>query len=256
MDIPNLFTASDEAERLYSLMLVRLSMYDAFEELIDAADQIRHHAIATVGEHAALFTMSHERDAYWYLGRHTENWERHKRYETILFGGFLDIASDAVEEERDIYFAAEHRSPLHYACGRYAESAVCKELQLSLTIGRVSSSDIFYNVTNDDEDEPTHPVRVTLRHVYAMLGRSLTEWEHWLSFVNGLPETLFNAAKTTKEQLQINPGQLAAVDAALVHRRKQTSPKRPSLVRRSPWESELIKHFPFIESYPPPRSSP
>lgn len=253
MDIPNLFTANDEAERLYLLMLVRLSMYDAFEEVIDAVNQIRQHAIATVGELASLFTMSLERDAYWYLGRHTENWERHKQCETLLFGDLLDLTS-ADAEERDVYFAAEYRAPLHYACGRYLEGAMCKELELSLVIGRASSTDFFYSVTNDDEGEPTHPVRVTLRHVYEKLGRSLSQWGHWSSFVNDLPGTLLKTADTTTEQLQANPGKLAVVDAALTEQRGQSETKRPSSFRRSPWESELLKHFPFIEAYPHPRS--
>ena len=255
MEIPNLFTTTDEAERLYSLLLVRLSMYDVFEELIDAANQIRRYAVETIGERASLFTRSRERDAYWYVGRHAENWERHKQYETILFGGLLELTSTDAEE-RDVYVVAEQRAPLHYACDRHDESTACIELGLSLVIGSASSRDLFHRVTNDDDGEPTHPVRVTLRHVYKKLGRSLIQWEHWTFFVNGLPEALLKAADTTTEQLLANPSKLAVVDAALSRQRRQSASKRPSSFCHSPWEFELMKHFPFIESYPHPRSSP
>jgi hypothetical protein len=44
MEIPNLFTQTDEAQRLYSLLLARLEMYDEHEKILKITARIRQHA--------------------------------------------------------------------------------------------------------------------------------------------------------------------------------------------------------------------
>ena len=235
-------------------MLVRLDMYDEFDKVLKAAEKIRQHAIATVGERAALFTNHFERDAYWYLNRHTENWERHVHVEQLLFGHLLDLSCSNLQES-EMRFAAESRAPLHFACERFAESAACKELYLSLAIPYGHCDQLLYSISNSD-DEPSHPVRVTLRHIYRSLNKPLEDWREWPAFVTGLPDHLLASARTTKELLLSDSKYLIAIENAFRPRRRKASQERKSSTitsSSSSGESELRRFFPFIALYPYPK---
>lgn len=250
MDIPNLFGATDDAERLYSIMLARLQLHDAFQEIVAAADAIRAHARNSGDERAALLTHHHERDALWYLGRHDDNWARHVEFETQVFGGLIDLDAEDVAD-RDVYSMSQMRSPLHFACGRFSESAVCKERELSAWFKHDSFNDqLLYSVTNNDE-HPTHPVRVTLRHVYAALGKSLTDWPGWEWFAALIPDPLVEKVGTTHEALRLDPSRLAAIGDAVFEKNTRNASRQPLPERtRSPWDDEVLKWFPFLGAYP------
>lgn len=250
MEIPNLFTITPEAERLYSLMLCRLLEHEAFSEIVRAVRRIRIHARGTVGERAALFTHFFGRDALWHLGHHAANWARQVRFERVVYGRPAQADLSGLEPKH-AYFLAEQRAPLHFACLRFEESARCKELQLAIALARASSTHLFYDVTNED-DLPTDPVRVTLRHIYEALGKPLTDWPNWIPFVKGFPPTLLRAAGTTHEALIADPNLLAGVGAALTRRHQAAVARRriPERVHPSPWDAELQRWFPFLERYP------
>ena len=253
MDIPNLFNATEHAERLYSIMLAPLQLHDAFHEITDAARVIRGYGHATIGERAALFTHHFDRDALWYLGRHTENWSRHVDYETLIFGDLVDIESVELLD-KDVYFVAEMRTPLHFACGRFSESVACMERLLGLALRRDFCDQVLYSVTNDDKF-PTHPVRVTLRDIYEALGKSLTEWSDWELFVSLIPDALLAPALATHEDVKNDPSVLVVVDKAMFDENRRNAARHPlPECLHSPWDEELLKWFPFMEAFPSRRA--
>ena len=116
-----------------------------------------------------------------------------------------------------------------------------------------SSRDSFYRVTNDDV-KPTHPVRVTLRHIYQKLGKTLEDWPQWPLFVKHLPKTLLEEARVSREQLLADAQHLKAIDVAIKRRQKAESLSRPpQTYERSPWEDELMK---WLSGLPYPWCTP
>jgi len=252
MDIPNLFTVSNEAERLYSIMLSRLTMYDAFREIVRASRRIRIHARNSVGEDAAAFTNYFQCDALWYLGCHSANWARQIRYESVIYGRMVDLSSSELSE-CDIYLIAQQRASILYACGRFTEGRLCKERRLGLSLSFSPSDGFLQEVINDDK-EPAHPVRVTLSHIYQALGKSLKEWKDWPRFVNGVPDELLAASSVLRDELRHDPNQLRPLFNTLMDRGRQKNKReRPRIIAPSPWESELQKWFPFLNAYPDPK---
>lgn len=248
MEIPNLFTQTDEAQRLYSLLLARLEMYDEHEKILKITARIRQHAAESVGENHSLFTYYFDSDANWYLGRHDDNWESCLELERSAYGRVLDLSEEV--SEIDWLQACKRRCPLHFACGRFVEAEKCKEQYLDAVINLGSSTELIYDLINED-DEPTHPVRVTLNHIYQALGKSLTDWKHWHTFVGGIPAYLLKEAKISRSSLLHNPDQLLAIMEAR-HRRRRQSAKAPPERYQSPFETQLLEFFPFIEAYPYP----
>ncbi len=252
MEIPNLFTQSKEARRFYSLMLARLGMYEEFDKVLEGCSRIREYAIATVGECESLFTHSFERDAYWYLGRHIENWERHTRYEFAVFGQPLDPAA-LPEINLEVLCALDSRVPLHYACGQFREAAQCREIYLKYAMQKSSTDHLIAYVVNDDEI-PSHPVRVTLQHAYQSQGLKVSHWTQWPAFVAGLPQSMLKAAGVSHEALLSDAELLQSVVKALTRRlrRNVSRSKRPVNPTVSPREEELLDWFPMLVSYPYP----
>ena len=249
MRIPNLFTRTEESRRLYSLMLARLDIHDRNEDVVKAARVIRRHACNSGDVRAGLFTYWFERDALWYLERHSVGWDQQLRFETGWHGQPVDLFSNSVEDVVR-YQVAEQRAPLHYACGRFSEAGVCQEMILSLGLSKLKSDDFLYGVTNCEET-PTHPVRVTLRHIYEAQGKSLIEWADWTDFVSGLSQPLLRRAGVSRKSLRADAGLLKNVDEAIVQRRSK-KPQRQSMPRdlKSPWEEELLRWFPFLQELP------
>lgn len=249
MRIPNLFTKTEEAHRLYSMMLARLDFHDRNEDVVKIARVIRRHARNSADIRAGLFTYWFERDALWYLERHSVGWNQQLRFETGWYGQPVDLFSNSVEDVVR-YQVGEQRAPLHYACGRFSEAGVCQEMILSLGLSKLKSDEFLYGVTNCEET-PTHPVCVTLRHIYEAQHKSLIEWADWNDFVSGLSQPLIRHAGVSRKSLRADPSLLKTVDEAIVRRRSKKSQSQP-MPRdlKSPWEDELLRWFPFLREFP------
>lgn len=255
MEVPDLFSEGPEAERRYGLLLChlmllestgRLSLREANTAIVEVIEAIRGSASESGAD--TRFTHIYERDALWYLNRHDENWTRQLRFETDLYGAPVELNSTSVPEI-EMYFAAEARTPLHYACGRYAESAQCKELKIGMELRGAGGERLLNEVLNLDE-VPTHPVRVTLAHIYAKLGKSLGEWSEWSTFLRVLPDSLFVDANITREQVCENPADLVAMAMVLERRAEEIRRNVSMTPPDSSREAELMKWFPFLKTFP------
>ena len=61
----------------------------------------------------------------------------------------------------------------------------------------------------NDDDEPTSLPRVTLTHIYGSLNRSLSEWEYWNEFVDGLDQRLFEITQLNQSDLRFDASNLS-----------------------------------------------
>ena len=255
MRIPNLFTATDESQRLYSLLLCRFSLHDRFDDMVEVSRKIRRHARQSVGIEAALFTYTFENEALWYLGQHNVAWTQQLRFETDAYGHPLDLSSDD-HNESDRYHILNQRSRLHYACGRYRDAAKCREFSLGLAIPRSQSEYLLYEITNlEHGKEPTHPATITLNHIYERLGKRLSDWSEWDAFARGFKPTTYRKSKVTPDALADDDSLLDVILQFLANQNRKNARRRPErkMLIESRWESELLKWFPFIQSIPCPK---
>lgn len=211
--IPNLFAKCD-AEQDYSLYLAR-SMLDGDQgRIIQVCRRIRAYAAHGPGAEAGLFTYFHEIHALCETGNYAGAWRQLLRRDRVRRGDTFDYKSFpwSREDGHDLRFSY---GPLLYLTGRFSEAAAILEKALEYECrGKDGSYDAMYTVANEDP-EPTHHCRVTLYHCYRRLGRSMTDWSGWRSFVMGMHPKLCRMAKIDRESMLATPELLIEFQARL-----------------------------------------
>lgn len=212
--IPNLFMACD-GERDYCLYLSRLNSVGNHEKVIQVCRRIRNYAAQGPGVEAGLFTYDYEHDALCATGKYAVAWRQLLRRDRIRRGVSFVYKSYSwdSEDSHDLQF---RYGPLLYLTGRSSEAAAMIEKALEFECrGRDGSYEAMYTVANADP-EPTHHCRVTLLHCYRRLGRPLSDWTGWRSFVTGMNPRLFRMAKIARESMLADPELLIAFQARLM----------------------------------------
>lgn len=107
---------------------------------------------------------------------------------------------------------------LLYLTGRFADAAALFEKALDFKCrGENGSYDSMYTVAND-EPEPTNCCRVTLLHCYQRLGRALSDWTGWRSFIMRMHPKLCRMTKIRRESMLADPRLLIEFQTKLVPR--------------------------------------
>ena len=211
--IPNLFVKCD-GEQDYSLYLARLMLTGNHKRIIQVCRRIRAYAAQAPGVEAGLFTFFHEIDALCETGNYAVAWRQLLRRDRIRRGANFDYRSFpwAREDAHDLRF---NYGPLLYLTGRFSEAAASLEKALEFEChGRNGSYDAMYTVANDDP-EPTNHCRVTLLHCYRRLGRSLSDWNGWRSFIIRMHPQLCRMANIDHEEMLAAPSLLIEFQARL-----------------------------------------
>jgi hypothetical protein len=204
--VPNLFLAQERGED-YHLYLSNLMLQGNHKRIIQVCRRIRAYAARGPGQEAALFTYFYEHNALCELGRYSVAWRQLLRRDRICRGADFDFRSFSWsrDDSHDLRFLY---GPLLYLIGRFAEAAAMFEKALEFEChGKNGSYETMYTVANDDA-EPGKHYRVTLLHCYRRLGRPLTEWAGWLSFIKKMHPQLFRMAKIDRESMLTDPGLL------------------------------------------------
>lgn len=201
--IPNLFSKPD-AERDYSLYLARLMMRGDHERIIQVCRRIRAYAARGPGAEAGLFTYFHEIYALCETGKYASAWRQLLRRDRLLRGDTFDYRSHPWSHE-DVHDLRHNYGPLFYMTGRFSEAAAVFERVLEFECcGENASYNAMYTVANNDP-EPSNRSRVTLLHCYRRLGRRLSNWSGWRSFVMGMHPKLLRMAKVDRDSMLAAP---------------------------------------------------
>jgi hypothetical protein len=211
--IPNLF-AKCGGEQDYALYLAQLMLKGDYKRIILVCRRARAYAALGPGLEAGLFTYFHEINALCETGNYAIAWRQLLRRDRIRRGASFDYKSFpwGREDAHDLRF---NYGPLLYLTGRYSEAAVIIEKSLDYEChGKNGSYDAMYTVANDDP-EPTNHCRVTLLHCYRRLGRSLSDWNGWRSFIMGMHPQLCRMARIAHESMLTDPSLLIEFQARL-----------------------------------------
>lgn len=253
MRIPNLFTQEPEARRLYGLLLAHLCLYGRHADIVQASRKIRRHARNSVGIEIALFTYETEKEALWYLKRPRAAWQQQLRYEVDLFGEIVDLEKGNLDVP-SVYYGPNKRSPILYSLDRFAEAATCREICLDFILkkNKTVNENIVYEIVNSDK-EPTCPVRVTLKHIYDRMGKSLEEWDHWSRFIDRINGSLLKSAGINRKSLRADSSLLNSLSKHMISEAHKRNPRRPIKGLPESRQKELIRWFPILESMPFPK---
>jgi hypothetical protein len=211
--IPNLFLVCD-GEQDYHLYLSRLMSNGDQKRIIQVCRRIRAYAAQGPGVEAGLFTYFYEHNALCETGKYAVAWQQLLRRDRIRRGASFDYRSYSWgrEDGHDLRFLY---GPLLYLTGRFSEAAASFEKALEFECrGRDGSYEAMYTVANDDP-EPTNHYRVTLLHCYRRLGRPLSDWSGWRSFIMGMNPQLCRMAKIARESMLTDPRLLLEFQAKL-----------------------------------------
>ncbi|MBI1899770.1 MAG: hypothetical protein HYS13_01490 [Planctomycetia bacterium] len=224
--IPDLWRMKEDAHRLYQLYLSRLQSIGCHERVVAACRQIRRYAARGPGMKEALFTFSIEIEALCDLRRYQAAWRAERRREEIVCRKRLDLRRRKWSA-KDVWVLRYDFWQLLYFLGRYRVGCAMLESALRYSLRKTPgrSYDLFYYVFND-EVNPTHRCRVTLKHFYDRLGRGLHEWNDWNAFVDGFHPRLFQLAKVGRERLRADPSLLEAFERSLRTLQKQRTISR------------------------------
>jgi hypothetical protein len=213
MGSTSLFLSCD-GEQDYELYLARLMLSGDQKRIIQVCRRIRAYAAQGPGVEAGLFTYFHEQYALCETGEYAVAWRQLLRRDRIRHGASFDYRtySWGREDCHDLRFCY---GPLLYLTGRFSEASAIFEKALEFECRRTNGSyEAMYTVANDDP-EPSNHCRVTLLHCYRRLGRSLSDWTGWRSFVMGMHPRLFRMARITRESMLADPGLLIEFQAKL-----------------------------------------
>jgi len=86
IQVPDLWQANADAERMYALYLMRLQMNGLHDRTIDACRRIRRYAVRGPGRRAGLFTFSFEVDALVSQRRYSAAWRQVQLRDEIIRG--------------------------------------------------------------------------------------------------------------------------------------------------------------------------
>jgi hypothetical protein len=204
--IPNLFLKCD-GEQDYHHYLSRMMLDGSPERIIQVCRRIRAYAAQGPGVEAGLFTYFYEIDALCKTGKYAVAWRQLLQRDRTLRGAGFDYKSSSWSR-KDCHDLLFRYGPLLYLTGHSLEAAAILEKALEFKChGTNGSYDAMYKVANEDP-EPTNHYRVTLLHCYRRLGRPLSDWTGWRSFVMGMNPRLFRMAKIARESMLVAPGLL------------------------------------------------
>lgn len=221
--IPDLWRAKEDARQLYSLYLGKLQMNRRHERVVVACRQIRRYAARGPGIEVGLFTFFSELDALCELGKYKIAWRQLRLREEIIFGERLNLATYQWNNETASELPYLY-APVLYFLGRHDQGCSLLETWLDLWFAwrKRCSFDVMFRVINND-DPPSNRCRVTLSHFYKGLGKDLTEWRHWETFVRGFHAKLFPLAGMRRADLLADPDLLLRFFKKLVRvRNKRT----------------------------------
>lgn len=209
VQVPDLWRAKADAERMYQLYLVRLQINKLHDRVLDACRQIRQHAARGPGRRAGLFTFSFEVDSLVSQRSYSAAWRQVQLRDEIIRGRRIPLESRRWSP-KDFWELACTYAPLMYFLERYAVGAKLLETALSFWYRRrrAESYHVLFHVYNGD-DEPRILPRVTLTHFYRHMGKDLKEWVLWPVFVRGLAAPLFRVAGIERKALLADSSQLA-----------------------------------------------
>jgi len=221
VQVPDLWQANADAERMYQLYLVRLQMNGLHDRVIEACRRIRRYADRGPGRRAGLFTFSFEVDALVSQRRYAAAWRQVQHRDEIIRGRRVPL-----ERRRwspgDFWDLACTYAPLMYFLERYAVGAKLLETALSFCYRhpKAQSYQVLFHVYNGD-DEPRILPRVTLTHFYQRMGKDLKAWSLWPVFVRGLAAPLFRIAAIDRQALLADPALLATFFGNLMRLRSE-----------------------------------
>jgi hypothetical protein len=223
--LPDLWRARADPDRMYQLYLVRLQMNGMHDRVVAACRQIRRYAARGPGRRAGLFTFFFEVDSLVALKDYQAAWRQVQLRDKIIRGRRVQL-SRRKWSIKDFSELAYTYAPLMYFLKRYRLGCELLETALAFWYQRpkAQSYDILFHVCNADEEPRIRP-RVTLTHFYRLLGNDLKEWRLWPTFVKGLAAPLLRIAGVERKSLLDDPSQLMALLASLerVRRERVTS---------------------------------
>lgn len=221
VQVPDLWQAKADAERMYQLYLARLQINGLHDRAIDACRQIRRYAVRGPGRCSGLFTFSFEVDSLVSQRRYSAAWRQVQLRDETIRGHRVSLERRRWSP-RDYWELTCTYAPLMYFLERYAVGAKLLETALSFWYRRprAQSYQVLFHVYNGD-DEPRILPRVTLTHFYQRMGKDLNAWSLWPVFVRGLAAPLFRIADIDRKALLADPALLATFFGNLMRLRSE-----------------------------------
>lgn len=205
---PDLFASQEtgEARRLYELYLSCLMVRHRHEDMVRACRTIRGHARRGPGTREGVFTYWYEINALCSLGKYPAAWRALTRRDALVHGKRMSISGGKKSLLGTWTEITCHHAPILYFLGRYRRGCALLEtaLDAAMRSGRQRSYELLFRVFKP-EREPGAIHRVTLRHFYDRLGRSLDQWRHWARFLEGFHPRMFTLARVDREDLLLHP---------------------------------------------------
>ncbi|PYT15110.1 MAG: hypothetical protein DMG59_15035 [Acidobacteria bacterium] len=208
----NLFRShAGEAERFYSLYLIRLSANGRSNRVIEACRQIRRHAARAGQPLAADFTIDFEIDALCKRREFSSAWRQLRRFERLVFRRPIDLTARSWPPAQLSWFLDRHPNILYFL-GRFKPARRLMDAILEDTFSRPRAGLSFHMLGYIYKPVPRPKSRldVTLYHIYRELGSSLEDWPLWSSFVKGFHLKVFQVTGISQQQLLRDPSLLRA----------------------------------------------
>jgi len=221
VQVPDLWRAKADAERMYQLYLVRLQINELHDRVVDACRLVRRYAARGPGRRAGLFTFSFEVDSLVSQRNYSAAWRQVQLRDEVIRGHRIPLEGRRWSP-KDFWELTCTYAPLMYFLERYAVGAKLLETALSFWYRRpkAESYNVLFHVYNGD-DEPRILPRVTLTHFYRRTGKDLEEWALWPVFVRGLAAPLFRIAGIERKALLADSSQLATFFSNLTRLRSE-----------------------------------
>jgi len=221
--MPNLFRATDNiraSRRFYELFISRLLFAGRLERVILVSRQIRRFATSYGAKDAGFFTYSWEIQAYVNLQDFDSAWRVLRAQERALFKKSFNLHKRKWRSD-DFHQLLFFYSPLLYLRGNYRLG--CKLMETALRMASRRKNWAFETLWNVYKPlrKPSTVFDVTLSHFYAALGRDLTEWSLWKSFVDDFPPKLFRISNVSQAALRKDASMLKPLFEWIVSERQK-----------------------------------
>lgn len=205
--VPNLFRTSGDAKRIqryYSFYLAKLHAAHRVQRLVEVCRCIRRFAKNHGEPKAGLFTFQYEMYAYE-GGRDAEAmWRLLRAWDRAALGKTIDLASHCWNAE-DAHRLMFLYAPLLYFRAHYRLGCHLLEKALRMHSRRKGwSFELLWHVYKPIP-QPSTVYDVTLTHFYRALGRNLSDWPLWGTFVDDFHSKLFRQSGVHRESLRSDP---------------------------------------------------
>ena len=221
--VPNLLRlrSAKKFEYLYQLYLIRLTQSSRWDRTLEACRQIRSFAARAGRPRLADFTYYFEIDALCQLGKFSAAWRQLRRLERIALGRNINVNAKSWRSEELDWFCRYHPQILYFlGRNRLARRLYEAMLGKMFRTSRDNSSYELLSYVYNSINQPHYRQQVTLFHIYAALGKTLSEWRDWARFVRELHPKLLILAGVKREKLLRHPGLLRALDEAIQAQQK------------------------------------